>query len=82
MPYYFQYIWFEALGMDVTFVTFVGSFVVVTSTVFLWLAIRSFRNEQVKLPYLLSFLIFYWYLMLGYNVLFLLKEVRREGYSW
>jgi biofilm PGA synthesis N-glycosyltransferase PgaC len=81
-PYYFQYIWFDALGMEVNLVTFVGAFVVITSTFFLWLAIRSFKGERVKLRYLLSFLLFYWYLMVGYNVLFLLKELRRESYSW
>ncbi len=81
-PYYVQYIWFEAMGMDVTFVTFVGTFVVLISTFFLYLAVRSFNGESVKLRYLASFLIFYWYIMVGYNVLFLIKELRREPYSW
>ncbi len=81
-PYYYQYIWFEAFGMDVSFVTFVGAFVVIMSTFFLWLAIRSFSGERVRLRYLLSFLVFYWYLMVGYNVMFLLKELKREGYTW
>jgi cellulose synthase/poly-beta-1,6-N-acetylglucosamine synthase-like glycosyltransferase len=81
-PYYVQYIWFDAMGMDVTFVTFVGAFVVLTSTFFLWLAIRSYGNEKVKLRYLASFLLFYWYIMVGYNVLFLFKELKREQYSW
>jgi cellulose synthase/poly-beta-1,6-N-acetylglucosamine synthase-like glycosyltransferase len=82
MPYYYQYVWFETLGMQINLMTFIGTFVVVTSTIFLWLAIRSFRTEHVKLRYLLSFLAFYWYLMLGYNLMFLFKEIRRESYSW
>jgi hypothetical protein len=81
-PYYVQYIWFEAMGMDVTFVTFVGTFVVLISTFFLYLAVKSFRGEKVKLRYLASFLLFYWYIMVGYNVLFLFKELKREPYSW
>ncbi len=81
-PYYYQYVWFETLGMQVNLVTFVGAFVVITSTLFLYLAVKSFRGERVKLRYLASFLLFYWYLMVGYNVLFLLKELKREGYSW
>lgn len=81
-PYYYQYVWFETLGMQVNLVTFVGAFVVLTSTVFLYLAVKSFRNERVKLRYLLSFLAFYWYLMLGYNLLFLFKELKGERYSW
>lgn len=81
-PYYFQYIWFEAFGMDVSFVTFVGAFVVLTSTFFLWIAVRSYGNEKVKFRYLASFLLFYWYIMVGYNIMFLVKELRREKYSW
>ncbi|MFH0884917.1 MAG: glycosyltransferase [Candidatus Micrarchaeota archaeon] len=81
-PYYVQYIWFDALGMDVTFVTFVGTIVMLTSTFFLWLAVQSYGNEKVKLRYLALFLIFYWYIMVGYNVLFLFKELKREQYSW
>jgi cellulose synthase/poly-beta-1,6-N-acetylglucosamine synthase-like glycosyltransferase len=81
-PYYVQYIWFDAMGMDVTFVTFVGTIVILTSTFFLWLAVQSYGNEKVKLRYLASFLIFYWYIMVGYNVLFLFKELKREQYSW
>ncbi|MFZ5501618.1 MAG: glycosyltransferase, partial [Candidatus Micrarchaeota archaeon] len=82
MPYYYQYVWFETLGMQVNMVTFVGAFVVIVSTIFLYLAVKSFRNEHVKLRYLLSFLLFYWYLMVGYNTLFLFKELKREKYSW
>lgn len=81
-PYYAQYILLEVMGMDISLMSFVGFFVVVATTVFLWLAIRSFRSEKVKLRYLLSFMAFYWYLMLGYNVLFLVKELKREGFSW
>lgn len=81
-PYYVQYIWFEAMGMDINLMTFIGAFVIMTSTLFLILAIRSFRGEKVKLRYILSFLVFYWYIMVGYNVLFLFKELKKEEYSW
>ncbi len=81
-PYYVNYIWFDIFGMEISFVTFVGTFVILTSTYFLHLAIKSFKGESVKLQYLLSFLIFYWYLMVGYNLLFLFKEIKREPYSW
>ncbi|MFH0737920.1 MAG: glycosyltransferase [Candidatus Micrarchaeota archaeon] len=82
MPYYYQYVWFETLGMQINLMTFVGAFVVVTSTIFLYLAVKSFKNEHVKLRYLLSFLAFYWYIMIGYNLLFLIKEIKGEGYTW
>jgi len=82
IPYYYQYVWFETLGMQINLITFIGAFVVLTSTIFLWIVIKSFKNEHIKLRYLLSFLLFYWYLMVGFNVLFLLKELKREKYSW
>lgn len=81
-PYYVNYIWFDIFGMEFSFVTFVGLFVILASTYFLHLAIKSFKGEKVKLRYLLSFIVFYWYLMLCYNLLFLFKEIKREPYSW
>ncbi|HSB47804.1 MAG TPA: glycosyltransferase [Candidatus Bilamarchaeum sp.] len=81
-PYYVNYIWFDAFGMDVSFMTFVGAFVILTSTYFVYLAIKSFRGEKVKARYILTFMVFYWYLMVGYNLLFLFKELKREPYSW
>lgn len=81
-PYYVNYIWFDVFGMEFSFITFVGLFVVLASTYFLHLAIKSFKGEKVKLRYLISFLVFYWYLMLCYNLLFLFKEIKREPYSW
>jgi cellulose synthase/poly-beta-1,6-N-acetylglucosamine synthase-like glycosyltransferase len=81
-PYYVQYILFDVFGMNVGFYTFITAFVVVTSVIFLWLAVKSFKGEYVKLRYLLSFILFYWYLMIGYNFLFVFKEIRKEGFSW
>ncbi len=81
-PYYVQYIWVDALGMSITLVSLVGVFVVISSTIMLHLAIKSFEGERVKLRYLASFVIFYWYLMIGYNTLFLIKELRKESFSW
>jgi cellulose synthase/poly-beta-1,6-N-acetylglucosamine synthase-like glycosyltransferase len=81
-PYYYQYIWFDAFGMGINMLTFVAVFLFAVNTLFLYVAVKSFDNEKVKLRYLVSFFFFYWYLMLGYNVLFVLKEIRKEGFSW
>lgn len=80
-PYYTRYILIESFGMGIDLFTFIVVFVVLTTTVFVYLAVKSF-NEKVKMRYLLSFLIFYWYLMIGYNVLTLVKELRKESFSW
>ncbi|MBD3210166.1 glycosyltransferase [Candidatus Micrarchaeota archaeon] len=81
-PYYVQYIWLDAFGMSMGFFTFVGAFVILASLLFLYLSVKSFRDEKVKLRYLLSFMVFYWYLMIGYNFLFVWKELKKEGFSW
>jgi len=81
-PYYVQYIWADAFGMDIGLFTFVGTFVIITSMAFVFLAVRSFKSEKVALPYMIAFLAFYWYLMIGYNIMFVLKELRKESFSW
>ncbi len=81
-PYYVQYIWVEVFGFNVGLFTFVGAFVILTSIIFTYLAVKSFEKEKIRLRYMLTFIIFYWYLMIGYNLLFAFKELKREGYSW
>jgi len=80
-PYYVRYIWFDAFGMGIDLFAFITAFVVLATTFFIYLAIRSF-GERVKLRYLLVFVAFYWYLMFGYNILTLAKEISREAFSW
>lgn len=81
-PYYVQYIWGDIMGFNIGLYTFVGAFVIITSLLFTWLSVHSFRGEKVKLRYMLTFIIFYWYLMVLYNFLFVFKEIKGEGYSW
>lgn len=81
-PYYVKYIWFDAFGLGIGLFTFVGFFVIVTSILFLHLSVKSFKGERVSLPYLLGFIIFYWYLTVSFNVLFLMKELRGEKATW
>ncbi len=81
-PYYTNYILFDILGYSIGLYTFVGAFVLVVSILFTYLAVKSFPEEKVGIPYILTFIFFYWYLMLGYNVLFILKEIKGEGFEW
>jgi cellulose synthase/poly-beta-1,6-N-acetylglucosamine synthase-like glycosyltransferase len=81
-PYYTRYIWFDVIGLDVGLFTFIGAFVVLSSAMFLHMAVTSFENEKVRLRYLISFLVLYWFLTVGYNFLFVLKELRREKAAW
>ncbi len=81
-PYYVQYMLLDSFGMSINMLTFVAIFLFLVNTAFLYVAIKSFEDEKVKLRYLFSFFLFYWYLMLGYNVIFMYKELRGEGFSW
>ncbi|VVC04515.1 Glycosyltransferase AglE [Candidatus Bilamarchaeum dharawalense] len=81
-PYYTRYVWIDAIGLNVTLFTLVAFFVFIILAIFLYLAVSSFKNERVKLRYIFLFMAFYWYLMFGYNMLFLFKEIKRENYSW
>ncbi len=81
-PYYVQYIWVDSVGMGISLFTFVTMFVVLAGLLFLYLSVKSFRNETVRLRYLIAFMLSYWYLMLMYNVLFISKEMKREPASW
>ncbi len=81
-PYYTKYIWVESFGLGIGLFTFIGAFVFITSTYFLYLAVKSFPEEKVKLRYILAFIFFYWFLSIGYNTLFVYKEFRKEATSW
>lgn len=81
-PYYTRYVFVESLGLgfDTLFVpTF---FSIVSAIVWLYFVISSFREEHVKLRYILVFFFFYWYLMLSYNLLMVYKEIRKEKFQW
>ena len=81
-PYYTRYIIAESIVMSINMFTVIGIFVLIASFVWLYVAITSFRTEKVKLRYLLLFMLFYWYLMLGHNVLMTLAELRRAKCVW
>lgn len=81
-PSYVRYIWFESVGLSIGLFSFIGAFVIITSTIFLYIAIKSFDNESVKLRYILSFLLFYWFLAIGYNTLTIFKEIRKDKTEW
>ena len=81
-PYYTRYVFIESLGIgfDTLFVPTI--FTVISAIVWLYFVISSFKDEHVKLRYILVFFFFYWYLMLGYNLLMVYKEIRREKFHW
>ena len=81
-PYYVKYMWLDAFGLSIGLFTFIGFFVIAMSILFLYLSVKSFKEEKVGIPYFFAFIVFYWYLMISYNVLFVVKELRREEATW
>lgn len=82
VPYYAHYIPLESVKMSVNMFTVIGVFVLAASLAWLYMAVASFRTERVKLRYLLLFIVFYWYMMMGANLLMAAAEIRREKCSW
>lgn len=81
-PYYVRYIWLDTLGLGVSTFTFIWLFLFLVGTAFVYLSVKSFRDEKVRARYILSFLAAYWYIMLAYNILWLFKELKLEKESW
>jgi poly-beta-1,6-N-acetyl-D-glucosamine synthase len=80
-PYYVRYIWLESMGLSMDMLAFISVFATLSMVLFLWLSIRSF-GEKARLRDLAAFMAFYAYLMLAYNTITLVKELRREPYTW
>lgn len=80
--YYAQYIAVESVAMSVNVFTIVGIFAILMSLVWLYTAVSSFKTEKIKLRYLLLFMLFYWYLMMSYNILMAAAEIRGAKRTW
>lgn len=80
-PYYTKYIWVDSISMGIGLITIIGALVIASTLLWLYLSVRAF-NEKIPLHNLILFLAFYWYLMVGYNVLTAVAEIRREPFSW
>ncbi len=81
-PYYVKYMWLDTLMLGFSFFSLIWILVAVATTIFVYVAVRSFPSDNVKFRYVLSFVVIYWYMMVGYNVLTLWKEIRKEKTSW
>jgi len=81
-PFYTRYILLESMVLSFNMFTVIGVVVLLMSFVWLYAAVSSFKSERIKLRYILLFMIFYWYLMVCYNVLMAVAEIRREKTSW
>jgi cellulose synthase/poly-beta-1,6-N-acetylglucosamine synthase-like glycosyltransferase len=80
-PYYTKYIFVDSYILGLGLVTIIGALVLASTVLWLWLSVRAFK-EKIPLQNLVLFVLFYWYLMVGYNVLTAVKEIRREPATW
>jgi len=81
VPYYTKYIWLDSIGLSIGLVTIIGALVMLSTVLWLYLSVTAF-NEKIPIQNLFLFVLFYWYLMVGYNVLTAVKEIRREPATW
>jgi cellulose synthase/poly-beta-1,6-N-acetylglucosamine synthase-like glycosyltransferase len=82
-PYYGQYILLESIiSLGVTPVTIPLFFAGLASVAWLVLVLSNFKNEKVGIVPIVLYYFFYWYLMLGYNLGLVYKELKQEKFSW
>jgi len=82
MPYYDRYIIFESVMLGVNPTAVPLFFTGAASIIWLALVLKSFEKEKVGLVPIALYYLFYWYLMLGYNLLMVYQELKREKTSW
>jgi cellulose synthase/poly-beta-1,6-N-acetylglucosamine synthase-like glycosyltransferase len=52
------------------------------SLVWAFSVLNSFKDQKVSFPLLFVYLVVYWYFMLAYNCAMVLKELKREKFTW
>ncbi|MFH1221784.1 MAG: glycosyltransferase [Candidatus Micrarchaeota archaeon] len=82
VPYYTRYIFIESIGLSIDELSVPIFFTVVSVVLWLGLVLSSFKDEKVRLRDIVLYYFFYWYLMLGYNLLMVYKELTNEKFSW
>jgi len=82
-PHYGQYILLESIiSLGVTPVAIPLFFAGLASVAWLVLVLSNFKKEKVGIVPIVLYYFFYWYLMLGYNLGLVYKELKQEKFSW
>ncbi|MFH1520727.1 MAG: glycosyltransferase [Candidatus Micrarchaeota archaeon] len=81
-PYYMRYIWLDSFQLGVNFLSLIWLTLAILSTAFVYISVKSFKEEKVKFRYIAFFVFFFWYLILGYNLITLWKEATKGSKSW
>lgn len=82
-PYYNQYIIFESIfSLGFAPITIPFFFAGLASVAWLALVLSNFNKEKVGILPIVLYYFFYWYLMLGYNLGLVYKELKQEKFSW
>lgn len=80
--YYAQILGLDAVFLGANPITIVSLGLFTLSVVWAYGVIKSFKNESVSLPLVLSYLVFYWFFSLAYNSLMIFKELKKEKITW
>ncbi|MEM2908680.1 MAG: glycosyltransferase [Candidatus Bilamarchaeaceae archaeon] len=81
-PYYIKYILIESIGLSIDELTIPLFFAGAASVAWLFLVIKCFEKERVGLLPLAVYYLFYWYLMLWYNLIMVYQELKGEKKAW
>ena len=80
--FYAQQLGFEAFFIGVSPLFFTAVLLLIISVFWAYTIVRSFKGENVGLTLMFVYLFFYWYFSLAYNIAMVLKELKREKFSW
>ncbi|MDO8554599.1 MAG: glycosyltransferase family 2 protein [Candidatus Micrarchaeota archaeon] len=81
-PIYSFSLGFETLLLSINPVSIAGLFLVAFSFFWAYAAVKAFKNESGNPFTIFLFLVFYGYLTIVYNILTIVKEIRKERFSW
>lgn len=81
-PLYFSVLGAEAFLLSINPFTVLAILILILSLIWVYLGVHSFKREQASIPWLIFYLLFYWYLMVAYNVITFFKEIIRQELRW
>jgi len=81
-PLYMAVLGADAFWLSLGPLSVLALMLIVLSLAWAYLGVRAFREEKIGAQWLLLYLVFYWYLMVAYNIVTFAKELQRQEFSW
>ncbi len=81
-PLYFDKIGLDVLILSIKPLTGVLLLLFVVSMIWIYLSIRAFKGEKANFFSMVFYIFIYWYIAIAYNLITIVKELKREKLSW